>query len=91
MLCQNCGKNEGNVRYTQIINGVKKEMVLCEMCAQEMGITDMDFNMPINFSSFISDILDEYNESSFLPSFVNQKTLKCDKCGLTYDKFARNW
>lgn len=25
MLCQNCGKNEVNFRYTQIINGVKKK------------------------------------------------------------------
>ena len=28
MLCQNCGKNEANVRYTQIVNGTKKEMVI---------------------------------------------------------------
>ena len=26
MYCENCGKNYANVRYTQIINGVKKEM-----------------------------------------------------------------
>ena len=32
MVCQNCGKNEANVKYTQIVNGVKKEMVLCEEC-----------------------------------------------------------
>ena len=24
MFCQNCGKNEVNFRYTQIVNGVKK-------------------------------------------------------------------
>ena len=28
MLCQNCGENEANVRYTQIINGVKKQVKL---------------------------------------------------------------
>lgn len=38
MVCQNCGKNEANVKYTQIVNGVKKEMVLCEECAEKMGI-----------------------------------------------------
>ena len=36
MVCQNCGKNEANVKYTQIVNGVKKEMVLCEECAEKM-------------------------------------------------------
>ena len=29
MVCQNCGKNEANVKYTQIVNGVNKEIVLC--------------------------------------------------------------
>lgn len=24
MLCQNCGKNEVNFKYTQVVNGVKK-------------------------------------------------------------------
>lgn len=35
MLCQNCGKNEANIRYTQIINGVKKEVALCSDCASK--------------------------------------------------------
>ena len=34
MLCENCGENEANVRYTQIVNGVKKEMKLCDKCAK---------------------------------------------------------
>ena len=38
MVCQNCGKNEANVKQNQIVNGVKKEMVLCEECAEKMGI-----------------------------------------------------
>ena len=34
MLCENCGDNEANIKYTQITNGVKKQMNLCEKCAQ---------------------------------------------------------
>lgn len=85
MLCQNCGENEANVRYTQIINGVKKEMALCEKCSKELGIGDMDFSMPINFSSFLSDFFEE--EKEFLPSFIEQEKLMCDKCGMTYEDF----
>lgn len=85
MLCQNCGENEANVRYTQIINGVKKEMALCEKCSKELGIGDMDFSMPINFSSFLSDFFEE--EKEFLPSFMEQEKLMCDKCGMTYEDF----
>ena len=85
MLCQNCGENEANVRYTQIINGVKKEMALCEKCSKELGIGDIDFSMPINFSSFLSDFFEE--EKEFLPSFMEQEKLMCDKCGMTYEDF----
>ena len=28
MYCENCGKNYANVKYTQIINGNKREMLL---------------------------------------------------------------
>ena len=29
MLCENCGKREANVRYTENINGKRKELNLC--------------------------------------------------------------
>ena len=41
MLCQNCGKNEANIRYTQIINGVKKEVALCSNCAKKLGMDEL--------------------------------------------------
>ena len=63
MLCENCGKNEANVKYTQIINGVKKEMKLCERCSKELGIDDINFNMPIDFSSFLGDLISDYEEN----------------------------
>ena len=86
MLCQNCGKNEVNFRYTQIINGVKKEMALCDKCARELGLESIDFNMPINFSSFFTDFF--HDTEGFLPSFTKTNLLECNKCGMTFDDFA---
>ena len=86
MLCQNCGENEANVRYTQIINGVKKEMALCEKCSKELGITNIDFNMPINLSSFLGEVFGN-SEDSILPEFTKTKELQCDQCGMPYDEF----
>ena len=86
MLCQNCGKNEVNFRYTQIINGVKKEMALCEKCAKDLGLEKMDFNIPINFSSFFGNFFEDAEES-FLPNFAQSNALQCDVCGMTYDEF----
>lgn len=86
MLCQNCGKNEVNFRYTQIVNGVKKEMALCDKCARELGLENIDFSMPINFSSFFGDFFHE--AESLLPSFAKTNMLECNHCGMTFDDFV---
>ena len=58
MKCQNCGRKEANIKYTQIINGVKKEMNLCEDCAKELGIgRELNFNMSMNLPSFLGGFL----------------------------------
>ena len=88
MLCQNCGKNEANVRYTQIINGVKKEIRLCDKCARELGIGSFEFNMPINFSSFLGDFFGE-SDVDMLPSFVKENHKQCKTCGESYDEFIK--
>lgn len=90
MKCENCGDNEANVRYTQIVNGIKKEMHLCESCARELGIgTDLNFNMSMDIPSFFGEIFDEYNNLSLLPNFGKIKEEKCNTCGMTYDEFSR--
>ena len=82
MKCDNCGKNEANVKYTQIINGEKKQMFLCEECSKKLGISDIHFNMPISFNSFLEDFFDDMNDVSFMPSLgAGNKELKCSKCG----------
>ena len=87
MLCKNYRKKEVNFRYTQIVNGVKKEMALCEDCARKLGLyNDMDFSMPISMSSFLGDMLGNYEEA-FLPSFSSIATSKCNTCGTDYDEF----
>lgn len=87
MLCQNCGKNEVNFKYTQVVNGVKKEMALCDKCAKKLGLYNMDFSMPISMSSFLGDMLNEYENEAFLPSFSSIATSECNKCGTDYDEF----
>ena len=89
MLCQNCGKNEANVKYTQIVNGEKKEMRLCEDCANKMGIGNFSMNIPMNFSNFIGDFFDDYEDTLSLPNFVKEKSQKCKNCGESYDEFVK--
>ena len=64
MKCQNCGRKEANVKYTQIINGVKKEMILCSECAKELDL------------SYYSDVLDsEFPFAKLLTGLLASKML----------------
>ena len=91
MLCDNCKTNDATVRYTEIINGEKKEMHLCEECSHKLGIDNLSFNMPIDFSSFFGGLLDdEFETPEFKPLFSSLKELKCDNCNMTYDEFTKD-
>ena len=88
MLCDNCGKREANVRYSENINGRKKELNLCEECSEKLGINKIDFSMPIDFSSFFGGFMEDFRTSEFMPLFNEIKTLKCNNCGYTFDDIA---
>lgn len=74
MKCQNCGKNQVNVRYMQVINGKKTELNLCEDCANEMNL-GMNFNF--GFENEIEDFFDDFMEPAMLsfPSFIGENSL----------------
>ena len=87
MLCENCGINEANIRYTQIVNGIKKEMNLCSVCSEKLNLNDFSFSMPFSFSNFFGNFLSDYDNTALLPIINRQKELKCDKCNMTYGEF----
>ncbi|MCI8471033.1 MAG: hypothetical protein HFJ35_06195 [Clostridia bacterium] len=90
MLCDNCGKRDANVKYSENINGRKKELNLCEECSKKLGITSMDFSMPIDFSSFFGEVMEDFAmpELMSMPLFNEIKALKCDNCGYTFEDIA---
>ena len=87
MKCENCGKNTANVKYTQIINGEKKQMFLCEDCSEKLGINDIHFNMPINFTNFLTDFFSDSTDFNLLPTIGEDLEPTCSSCGLTWDDF----
>ena len=88
MLCDNCKKREANVMYSENINGRKKELHLCEECSEKLGISKMDFNMPIDFSSFFGGFMEDFLEPEFMPMLNEVKELKCENCGYTFENIA---
>ena len=85
MLCENCGKKEANVRYEENINGRVRTLNLCEECSKKLGIGTMDFSMPIDFSSFFGEFMEDFANPEFMPLLNNVKDLKCNTCGYTFN------
>lgn len=87
MLCQNCGKKDATTHIKRIVNGERTEMYLCPNCADSMGYGDLFsdfglFNMGNMFSNFLSDFP--------LAIGSNSKTVRCEKCGSSFDDIVRD-
>lgn len=85
MLCQNCQKRTANVHFTQVVNNNKKELYLCEQCANEKG--KMGFSNSLNLDDFLSGFIG-YN---YTPSRENLtvENIVCKKCGMSYEDFQK--
>ena len=71
MLCNNCGKREANVKYTETINGKTRKLNLCEECSKELGIDQIDFSMPFDFTGFFDDFMEEFRMPELIPIIGN--------------------
>ena len=75
-LCQSCNQREAKIHFTELKDGKKTEMHLCEPCAQEK-------NMVLAFPSLLSTLVkgdEETGEADAVPA-------TCPGCGLAYSDF----
>ena len=84
MLCQNCGKNEATTHIKQIINGDMAESHLCGDCASHLGYGDVFSGFGFNLSEVFGGLLGDMR-----PAVSGGKTLRCSKCGASFDDIAR--
>ena len=90
MKCQSCDDNEATVHLTDVSNNEKREVHLCEDCAQEKQVTIKSYlNKPQSgeaedqkFPEFLTQLVQSQTES--LP---DEKDVACPRCGTTYKKF----
>lgn len=84
MLCTNCGKNNAQFHYKQIIGGSKTEQHLCTACAQALGY--------LGKSESFFDIGSILNDFISVPKMntASKVSPSCEACGTTYDEFRRS-
>jgi len=87
MQCQICSKNDATIHLTEISDGVRAEMHICEHCAQEQGIA-VKSQIPLN--ELLSSLLavQPTDEELFGPSEKGAST-SCSHCGFTLEQFRK--
>ena len=84
MHCQICENNEATIHLTEISEGVRTEMHLCEHCAVEQGIA-VKSQMSVN--ELLGNLLASAPEDEEIANQLETKA--CPQCGFTLDKFRK--
>ncbi|HDZ69260.1 MAG TPA: hypothetical protein ENH43_02450 [Phycisphaerales bacterium] len=85
MQCQICNKSEATIHLTEIADGVRTEMHICEHCAAEQGIA-VKSQMPIN--ELLSSLLASQPSDEQMLGAMD-KELSCPQCGFTLEQFRK--
>ena len=81
MMCESCGEYEANVHVTHVINGVARELHVCEECATKSGI---NVQSPLSLTDILMGLgaLEEAEEAG------PEKT--CPFCKLGIGEFKKS-
>ena len=85
MQCQICNNRDATIHLTEITEGVRSEMHICEQCAAEQGIA-VKSNIPIN--ELLSSLLAVQPSDAELADPSEQEAT-CPQCGFTLDQFRK--
>lgn len=93
MECQECHERPASLHFTQVVNGHKTEVYVCEKCAYEKGYMSQG-QESLSLHNLLSglfnfDSFQMADSKSYSSSQHDINSLKCDHCGLTYDQFKR--
>ncbi|WP_188456353.1 UvrB/UvrC motif-containing protein [Virgibacillus oceani] len=91
MECQECQERPATLHFTQVMNGTKKEVHVCEVCAKEKGYMTYPeegyslHNLLTDLFNFESVPLGNTNGDTFRQT----KELQCPQCKMTFTEFKR--
>jgi protein arginine kinase activator len=81
IMCQ-CGKQVATIHVTEIVNGEKKEIHLCEECAKKKKIFFPSANVVD-----LSDVLSGLIEAAGQKDNAELNATTCPQCGITFADF----
>ncbi len=85
MQCQICNENDATIHLTEITDGRRTEMHICEHCAAEQGLA-VKSQIPIN--ELLSSLLAVQPTDDEL-SGPSQQQRSCPHCNITLEQFRK--
>lgn len=85
MQCQICNNKDATIHLTEITDGARSEMHICEQCAAEQGIA-VKSHIPIN--ELLSSLLAAQPSDDELSDPAEQQAA-CPTCGFTLEQFRK--
>jgi len=82
MKCEICRATVATVHLTEISNNMKKEVHLCESCAQEKGVAIHSQVKNLSLPEFFGQLTEAPS-----PGTSEQKPERCTICGIDYQEF----
>ncbi len=83
MICQFCKKNVATVHLTELVDGKKQEIHLCEQCARKKGLS---IKTHFSLQDLLSGMMEREKEN--IPEEL--LSTKCPSCGLTFREFRES-
>jgi protein arginine kinase activator len=87
MLCQECRLRPASVKVTTIAGGQKREVHLCDSCAQTHGELEFGGEAKISIGEMLAALL--HQQGLLKQPGGSFPEPKCDNCGLGYDLFTK--
>ena len=84
MQCQICNKNDATIHLTEIAEGIRTEMHICEQCAAEQNIAVKN-HIPIN--ELLSNLLASQPAEDEIS--ISEEKIACPNCGFTLAQFRK--
>lgn len=79
-VCQSCGKREAKIHFTEIKDGKKTELHICEQCAHEK-------NIALAFPAILSSLMKPEPGGGAGRTEADPVPAACPACGLAYAEF----
>ncbi len=86
MQCQICNKRTATIHLTEITEGVRSEMHVCEHCAAEQGIAAQG---QVSINELLTNFLASQPSDEEIMGAAAEPEQKCPDCGFTLDRLRK--